>query len=578
MGTPTDTGDGPAARGPLAPLLAGSSLKLAMLAALALSFAPVGVAAWAALWAAHIACAVLLHSGGRDGPDGAPARPLPPLAGGALALAAVLLLEWAAPVWLCLLSGLTFSRLLFSEGVARFVSELFALLFMCVVASLLMVPGLHLAPASAQALREVSAAPLAVMWAFIALVEASAAASRAPSGRDSDHVSTLLFALTMGFFLLLAVTIDNSSGLGYHESVAAALGIGIALALALTLAWAPFAKWGLGSMVARHLFPTDVSLEKWAQRMSELAMISEDAEQFIAKAAEDLREVARLDLVEWRDGASGKSTAGRPARHRASHRIGPLVLTLHSRRRLSHIRRMMDHFRVEIMMHFYLSKRRETRYASERSSLRDQETGLRLSHDIRNILHSVKAISGLAKTSKDEKLLSLVRNQLPEIGRRLEDALKMIDQPELERERASARISALLWWGRTTRRFESLADGFELDEGLDDSDTVPAGLFDRAAENFVSNALKKRRDGAPVGITLALRKSRGGRPGLVVTDTGARVPPQVARDLFHKPVDSADGTGIGLFDLHGEARALGHSVRLERNVDGQVSFSMRPSS
>lgn len=559
------------------PLLAASALKLAMLAALALSFAPVGVAAWASLWAAHVCCAVLLHSGARDGPDGPARRVLPPLAGAALLVAAILLVEWAAPVWLCLLSGLTFSRLLFADGVSRFVSELFTLVFFCVAVVLLVLPGLHLDPASAEVYREFAAAPLAAGWAFIAAVEGACVARRTPLIPESDHVSTLLFALTMGFFLLLAVAIDTASDLEFHEGVASALGVGIAIALALTLAWAPFAKWGLGSMVARHLFPTDVSLEKWAQRMSELAMISEDADQFIAQAAEDLRQVARLGMVEWRDGGAGRATAGKATRHRISHRIGPLVLTLHSRRRLSHIRAMMDHFRVEIMMHFYLSKRRETRYASEQTSLRIQETGLRLSHDIRNILHSVRAISGLARTDKDERLLSLVRNQLPEIGRRLEDALRMIDQPELERERAAARISALLWWGRATRRFEHLVDALELDDALDDADTVQAGLYDRAAENFVSNALKKRRDGKAVRITLALRKSGSGGAELAVTDSGGKVPPGIARDLFRGPVDSADGTGIGLFDLHGEAAALGHSVRLAENADGRVSFSMRPA-
>ncbi len=555
----------------------GALLKPAMLATLGVSLIPFEPVVQATLWTFHLACAFLLYSDwtasmATNRTKGFLVR----TAGLALLTAITLLLPWGKVIWTCLLSGLVFSRLLFSERTIDFISEFFSLIFIAMLTLLVIIPELYMDGFSITIHREFARIPSIAIGFFILAVELVIAFRGQPLSQDSDYVSTLLFALIMGFLLLFAVVIESTTELSFPVSIATTLGIGIGFTACITLAWAPFSKWGLGTVIARHLFPTNVSLEKWAQRMSNLAMVAEDADQFLASATSELRSVAGLERIEWRIGKSSSSTEGSRTRHRMSHELSPLVFTLYSRRYTSHIRALVNYFRLEVLVHFYSSKLREVRYAKEQGSLIIRETGLRLSHDIKNILHSIKAIGGLSGTASDEKIASLARNQLPEIGRRLEDALKTIDQPELEKARATQRISALLWWGRTTKRFEHIIDHLELDDGIDERDMVPARLYDRAAENFVSNALKKKETEHGLKITIALHRLASGGIGLSVTDTGTGIGGKLATRLFHAKTKSFNGAGIGLFDLHGEACEERHEVALDENCQGKVRFSIRP--
>ena len=524
------------------------------------------------MWGAHVLCVVLYHS-----MSGAARGSWPKRIVGAIVLAAVTLsFDWSQAVWCCFLAGLAFSRLLFTDDLPAFVSELFLLIFLGVVLSLLIVPGLYLDQSTAEAYRSIAWIPLGVLLTFLATLEVVILARKTPLQSESDYVSTLLFALTMGFLILLAVVVETHSELPLHSSIAVTLGVGLVAALALTLLWSPFSRWGLGTVVARHLFPTTVPLDKWAQRMSELATVSADAEQFLANAVDELRAASRLERIEWEKGAHNGSTAGGQSRHKTVHEFGGLKVGLYSKRRTTHIQALINYFRLEILAFFYVSKQREVRYGQEQGSLLVKEAGLRLSHDIKNILHSIKAITGLSETAKEERIASIVRNQLPEIGRRLEDALRVIDQPELELEHSQSTISATLWWAKATKRFEGIVDRFRLDADIDQDDLLRANLYDRAAENFISNALKKREKEPDLRIAMRLRKLGDEAIGLEVADTGSSIPAGLADKLFKSRVQSLNGSGIGLYDLCEDARKLNHNVLLASNESGSVNFAIRP--
>jgi len=550
-------------------------LRTVVLSSLVLAYAWDSHTAFWILWATHVFAGVFAHFVfGAAAKSGVKATAIALGAGAAIAVA-VIALGWLQVAWICLLSGLTFSRLLFADDVASFVSELSSLVYFGLALVLLVIPSLHLAPSDAEAYLDLAWISLGALFSFIIVVDGVRLLRRMPDITHRDHVSTMLFALTVGFLALLAVVVDDHTDLSFHASFATTLGGGIVIALALTLMWSPLPGWGLGNVVARHLFPSDVSLESWARRMSDLAGVSQDADQFFAAAAEDLRSGSKIERIEWshdgREGIAGEKTT----RHKLSYSSGKVDVKLYSARRLSHVESLLVYFRMEIMLFFYASKRRELRYAKEQSSFLVSETGVRLSHDIKNILHSVKAIAGLSDTAKEERLIAIVRNQLPEISRRLEDALQTIDQPEREKERSLATISALLWWGRATKRFGDIVDEFELDPAVGEEDVLRISLYDSAAENFVSNALKKREREPGISVKISLVRRGDGDVELRVADTGSPVPKALEGELFRAPVRSAKGSGVGLHNLRALAESQGHELVLLDNAYGNVVFALR---
>jgi sensor histidine kinase regulating citrate/malate metabolism len=59
-----------------------------------------------------------------------------------------------------------------------------------------------------------------------------------------------------------------------------------------------------------------------------------------------------------------------------------------------------------------------------------------------------------------------------------------------------------------------------------------------------------------------------------VCDTGQAVSAELEKLLFHAPVSSHSGLGIGLYQAARHAEANGYVLSLESNRDGKVCFSL----
>ncbi|MEJ2481157.1 MAG: hypothetical protein P8Y78_13545, partial [Acidihalobacter sp.] len=61
-------------------------------------------------------------------------------------------------------------------------------------------------------------------------------------------------------------------------------------------------------------------------------------------------------------------------------------------------------------------------------------------------------------------------------------------------------------------------------------------------------------------------------------DSGAAVAPDIAAQLLHEPVDSANGLGVGLYQAGRLAARNGFDLRLAHNEPGHVCFGLRRRS
>ncbi len=85
---------------------------------------------------------------------------------------------------------------------------------------------------------------------------------------------------------------------------------------------------------------------------------------------------------------------------------------------------------------------------------------------------------------------------------------------------------------------------------------MPVELFDSVADNFLQNALAKRRSHPGIRIRATLAWEAGCT--LSVCDSGDALSEQIAQHLFSAPVPSLQGLGVGLVSV----RTSGHRRRI----------------
>ena len=101
---------------------------------------------------------------------------------------------------------------------------------------------------------------------------------------------------------------------------------------------------------------------------------------------------------------------------------------------------------------------------------------------------------------------------------------------------------------------------------------LPRALAESVADNLLQNALTKRMTdpGMKIRVTVACGQSFDFR----VCDTGRAVGAVLERLLFHAPVGSHAGLGIGLYQAARLAEANGYTLSLVSNRDGEVCFAL----
>jgi signal transduction histidine kinase len=227
---------------------------------------------------------------------------------------------------------------------------------------------------------------------------------------------------------------------------------------------------------------------------------------------------------------------------------------------------------AEIMGYFYSAKVREREMQANAYTQAVYETGSRLTHDVKNMLQSLRTLCSAAEHSSPDQaqsLQSLMQRQLPQLAKRLEITLDKLKSPERAADRNH--ILAREWWRNLRSRYGREGLSFEVDDS-NSAVWLPHELFDSVADNLVQNALRKRLSEPDIHIGVELVTAPV--PTLIVCDTGESAGRLVVEKLFHSPVSSHDGLGIGLYQAAKQAKDHGYRLELSRNMDGEVCFTL----
>ena len=379
-------------------------------------------------------------------------------------------------------------------------------------------------------------------------------------------LSLLIMVMALGVFAVVAV-----ARVSYAWALVQTM-IGMAaLLVALSWLWNPRAGFsGLGQVTSRYLLSVGLPFEGWAQRLATLAERERDPESFVRDGLADLDELTWIRGGRWQ-AARGEGQFGVPEGPSVSHTFHGLTLTWYAVRPLTPALALHVRLLSQLLGFFYAAKVREQTLREQAYSQAIHDTGARLTHDVKNILQSMKTLLAAVDTSTpddSERLQALMKRQLPQLAARLSQTVDKLKQPA---EMDVAHIDARSWWQALKTRYEHDDVRFDADD-VDDT-PLPQDLFDSVVDNLLTNALRKRQHdpSVTVGARLVLKPY----VELTVSDSGAPAPEHVARNLFLSPVASDSGLGVGLYQAARQAARSGYRLDLAENEAGRVTFRLQ---
>ncbi|MGA7178185.1 MAG: ATP-binding protein [Thiobacillaceae bacterium] len=380
-------------------------------------------------------------------------------------------------------------------------------------------------------------------------------------------VFLIVVVLALGAFTVVAAT-----GASYVLALTETLIAMATLLVILSVLWNPRAGFsGMGQLMSRYLLSVGLPFEDWARKLAVQAERERDPETFVVDALRELDDLDWVQGIDWRT-VKGEGRVGSEGTHKAAYGFHGLNLVWHTNRSLPPALNLHVRLLSQLLGYFYASKVREQTLRDNAYTQAIFDTGARLTHDVKNILQSLKTLMAAAETSGPDdadRLQQLIKRQLPQMAQRLQNTVDKLRQPaDLDHQLQSVTD----WWANLQTRYAHDHVVFEPVE-LQADQSLPQDLFDSVADNLLTNALRKRREQS--GVEVKVRLQTEPILALRVEDTGPPAPGHVVRNLFQAPVTSDHGLGVGLFQAARQAAKMGYELVLEDNRPGVVRIALR---
>jgi len=394
-----------------------------------------------------------------------------------------------------------------------------------------------------------------------------------PSGRGaSDNVLAVDFIYVLLLFALLLLLVLGSLAfmtLGRVEYLQALLGtlflLGAAL-MVLGVLWSPRMGFsGLQASFSRYVLSIGTPLEEWLKQIALAAQQEQNPATFLERASTYLVEMPSVSGITWLSD-EGHGNSGVSSQYRVELNEADLVFTLFTHRPISPTVLLHMKLLVQLLGHFYQAKRREQRLREMTRQQTIYETGARLTHDLKNMLQSLFALTSVAQ-HEPAKAQPILKNQLPVLTQRIETLLTKLKAPGEEAEEVGMPVAA--WWESARQRHQHRDVEWSADSAGEA--LIPAPLFDCVLDNLLENASNKRLREPDVRIRVTLSAAP---LTLEVLDTGSPVPDAIAHNLLRTVVPSEDGLGVGMYQAARWAQQMGYRLALIENRTGAVRFEL----
>jgi len=471
---------------------------------------------------------------------------------------------WWLFAWLILLIGIVTGR---PRGVRR--ERLVYMLTLAFLVSELLinvVPTLFVAGSSEPAVQYVFryglyAVPLVI--AFIPVVRG------ARQTYPIDFFRGIIVALLTALLALGSVLLTLRQALDYPTALFISLLAVAAFLVFISWLVTPSAGTGLGALWEKSVLNIGTPFEAWMASLADLAAGSRAPDEFLRAALAELVATPWIAGARWED-AGGTQVCGAETTRSTRIETDYIAVTLYLDHPLGPTLLLHCRLLIETLGYFHAAKRREQEQAHQAHLQAIYATGARLTHDIKNLLQSLKLLATAAtRAGQEAQSLALLQRQLPVIAQRLQSALDKLSRPTAE---TGEQAGLATWWAQFRARHADSGVTLQAD-GLRDDLPVPAEAFDSMVENLLDNAREKVAADSRVTIAVELI-SDDAYLRITVRDSGLAVPDHLVPNLFRQVVPSQNGLGVGLYQAAQLAAQVGFTLRLAQNVPGDVRFEI----
>lgn len=484
---------------------------------------------------------------------------------------------WMLVVWVAILIGIMGGKVFTLQAARRSRFYLVGVFYLFTVLLIWTVPvSLLQLPAIPQALRGLVTIFLPMTLASLAVLPFRAEDESTTQVFDFFY-SLIVFQLVVVLILgsIAAMRVTNNQ---YFQSVVLTVFAFSAALFVLAVLWGPRTGFGgLRTYFSRYLMSVGMPFELWMRRIAELSEAETGSARFLENAMAEVEQFPWIVGGIWQT-PEGPGRFGRDGGYDAHFKYHELEITFFTEIRLSPA--MFLHLRLlaQVISEFYDGKRREQAMKQNAYMQAVHETGARLTHDMKNLLQSLYALTsaGVVARENDRRSKSeyqtMLERQLPVLAKRLQATLDKLQNPALGS--TSAMLPAQDWWNDVLLR--QSGSGIELAASGDLTPAIPSNLFDTILENCLENARKKREREPRVEISVRLAAEPF--PVLSIRDTGSAIPSGAVDGLFRQPVTNSrrGGFGIGLYQAARQAEQQGYELVLTANEPGNVCFELRP--
>lgn len=475
---------------------------------------------------------------------------------------------WLLSAWLILLTGICGGRVIINRQERN--SYMIILIFLVTELLIVCVPELF----NIEIPRNVSYLIRILLPVLPLVTVMMPAGTPGRSLQSVDFLHVAATALLVG--LLIAGSLLNMYRGGTDYVIALIESLIIIGVLLLLLSWmlSPRAGFsGFSQLWLRSVLNIGTPFERWLREIANLLEQQNSPHEFVSAAMEELVSLPWMSGVRW-EAAQSKGEAGEFTKHETKIGTDEMTVSLYSQYPVGGALYLHCKLLVQIISHFYLAKLRERKLTQQTHLQAIHETGARVTHDIKNLLQSLQAMTSIIIHESDDAdprpSQQLLKKQLPSLTQRLQLALDKLQAPATLT--TGEKVYLKDWWQDLQKRHNLPNTKFQAD--ISGDPVIPAELFDSVMDNLMENLREKAQLESGLTIIISLYGDMN-RLYLSVCDTGSKIPDGKAAAILKEPIKSDSGLGVGLYQVAQLAETLGYSLALTKNRNGNVCFELK---
>jgi signal transduction histidine kinase len=391
--------------------------------------------------------------------------------------------------------------------------------------------------------------------------------------RDASQIDLMhgLLASTLIFIVLLGgIVINLLYGVDYIDGLLLSVFVVSTLTIGISWFWNPGVGFsGIGVLLDRYAMTIGGPFETWINTLTTL--IEEHyltPADYLEAACEHLVENDWLNAIQW-NFKNYRVTVGEKNGSRIEYKLSEKVeVQVYFKSYPGTALEQHTVLLIRMAYQFYLSKLNQEKVRTHEHFSTIHHTGARLTHDVKNILQSIKTSLNILNMNQDsEKHQKLLRSNLTQISTRLENTLNRLRAPELDTQ---LKLIDCNHWVTKLEVDHQSNSRIVIHREIENNIPVPVDLFDSVVDNLINNALKKPST-KHIDVRLLCDSEI---IVLSVCDDGVPVEESIEGNLFKHPISSGTGMGIGLYQAAIMAHTFGFELDLSQNDTGKVCFNL----